>query len=989
MKADVGTMHVTVALLALTAAPIARALDNGAARTPPMGFNSYMSGLSGAKGLSAVADFFVSSGLAAAGYQYVNTDAGWALPARDAATGELQWDPKLFPGGGPAFIDSIHAKGLRFGIYGAASGVTCDGVSGQLYHEDTDADTFYRWGVDYYKSDNCATYAMDSSVRFGAMRDALLRAAAAQRAPMVYSIEPFSINPDPSQSVEVANLWRVATDIQGDITQVLLRADISDKWSPLAGPGGWNDPDMINVQNYNATSGTGLTLGENRIYFGLWALMKAPLLLSADLPALAPAVVAIVNNSGAIAVNQDPLGVQARKLATGAGAAPLPWLVGLADCGAAPARFYSRGLDPAAQHADTRRWTVAPASLAGGAATPADGATDGEHNDRDGDRLFSIANEATNRCLAFVNGTAAAPGGGVALLPCRGGDAAQAWRFDKGLHTVTSITNAAAGRALAVANATLYARVHAETGYGSHGRNDSWPVSDAAYGAGGLTLARPYDQGACARRNCSNYDATQLWYYSAGDRKLRHALYASSINHKPRGGAGYTLSAQVPTWRHHCLAHVLSVGNWGTTNGTREVWGGPLDNGAFVVGLLNRRRGGGAAAIAANFSLFGVPGVGDGSSFEVQDLWKGASLGVHTGGFSAAVAPLDLGLYRLDPASVAPSNKRREEPAPPRREVAAWMSIDVCGGAPCANFTDSVKHIAAHSDVLDRVIPFSGARDAANAVGHNSCAPRDDGNRWVAFHFGWLNSFCEPSPPALVRAIVDPLRAAGVAVHPVLEGGPSPAVGGAWPANDSLFFRNATAAALKYGLGGYSIDFEPTGPRTADNATALHGFARFLARFTAELHAAGLELTVAVPNGNLVNGSDPAAFAAAYRAIADTGVDRLMTMDTYQAVPRVVPNALQTRVAAWQAAVPNARQLGVGFGALYPQWEPHGDLGNATLVEDALAVLGTMGVAEVDLFELCGIAKTCWPGVSWPPTIASPWPPDAWWPALKRWKDGS
>ena len=166
--------------------------------------------------------------------------------------------------------------------------------------------------------------------------------------------------------------------------------------------------------------------------------------------------------------------------------------------------------------------------------------------------------------------------------------------------------------------------------------------------------------------------------------------------------------------------------------------------------------------------------------------------------------------------------------------------------------------------------------------------------------------------------------------------------------------------------------------------------ARFLARFAEELHAAGLTLSLAVPNGNLVNGSDPEAAKAAYRAIAATGVDRLQTMDTYQAVPHVAaPGALQQRVAAWQAVVSNPRQLGIGFGALYPQWEPHGDLANATFVEDALAVLDAKGVAEVDLFELCGIASSCWPGVSWPPTIPSPWPPDAWWPALKRWKEAA
>ena len=197
---------------------------------------------------------------------------------------------------------------------GAASGVTCGNMPGQLYFEDLDAEvtpsepalsipflpppllpvqlltrvaltppqTYADWGIDYLKSDNCASYALDSSVRFGAMRDALNRTGH----PIVLSIEPFSINVDPEQSVKVSNLWRVACDIQSKWDQILNRgahahlhslisaalpfhnwrcvsADISDKWSPLAGPGGWNDPDMINIKNPPA-----LALGENRVYFG-------------------------------------------------------------------------------------------------------------------------------------------------------------------------------------------------------------------------------------------------------------------------------------------------------------------------------------------------------------------------------------------------------------------------------------------------------------------------------------------------------------------------------------------------------------------------------------------------------------------------------------------------------------------------------------------------------------------------------------------------
>ena len=238
--------------LLLCCAPLrAAALDNGVARTPPMGFNTYMSGLSGEVGMGTVAAFLVSSGLRDAGYRYVNTDELWERGTRDPETGRLQWNTSAFPSGLPAFVDRLHRMGLRFGIYGAASGVTCGTNPGQLYHEALDAQTYAAWGVDYLKSDNCASYALDPSVRFAAMRDALNRTGR----PVVLSIEPFSIAPDPAQSRDVANLWRTGCDIAGEWGSVLESADVCDKWAPLAGPGAWNDPDMINVQNPEGVSG--------------------------------------------------------------------------------------------------------------------------------------------------------------------------------------------------------------------------------------------------------------------------------------------------------------------------------------------------------------------------------------------------------------------------------------------------------------------------------------------------------------------------------------------------------------------------------------------------------------------------------------------------------------------------------------------------------------------------------------------------------------
>ena len=153
----------------------------------------------------------------------------------------------------------------------------------------------------------------------------------------------------------------------------------------------------------------------------------------------------------------------------------------------------------------------------------------------------------------------------------------------------------------------------------------------------------PYDQRHCASRDCQDYDPSQMWYWSPTDGRLRAATYVASINHRDEG-AGYVLTPKPPTWRHHCLAHVLSTGNRGTQSGAAEVWGGPLSGGDFVVACLNR--GSARARITAPFELLEVPGA---SEFAVRDLWTGKDLGVHKGALAVEVQPHDIEIFRLTP----------------------------------------------------------------------------------------------------------------------------------------------------------------------------------------------------------------------------------------------------------------------------------------------------------------------------------------------------
>lgn len=602
-----------------------------------MGFNSYMAGesMKNEKGLRRAADFMISSGMRDLGYVYVNTDEGWEQKLRNPSSKGLQWNATLYPSGLPAFIESLHKDSLKFGIYGAASGVTCGEDPGQLYYELQDAATYALWGVDFVKSDNCASYALDSSVRYRAMRDALNNTGRA----MVLSIEPFSMNPDPSQSSEVANMWRTGVDIGGEFENFMEKADVADKWAPLAGPAlGWNDPDMINVRNPSPSKEEeGLTLGENRVYFGLWAIMKAPLLISSDLTKLSKGVLEIITNPDVIRANQDGLGIPARKIQVDG--KPLPWLVDVEDCSFPEAGLvYSRKVSRSVKDeplagpgtVDTRKWVLQKHVTL-------------ENNTTS----WLIQNSATVRCLAVGNGTK------VVLLPCDASSASQHWLFDKGVSTITSITNLDTRKALGLAESFLYSQLHDK---------DKFSVSDMAYGLGGLTLVEPYDQSNCTSRWCENYRPEQMWYYSKVDGMLRHSLYTSSINHiRDSQGRedGYVLTQKVPTFRHHCIAHTLSTGSVGTMAGITEVWGGPLE-GALIVGFLNR--GLTAANITAGLDLLletcgSQSSESQAQSYSVLDLWEKNQLPWYESSkLTVEVQPRDMKLLQLVPVAnkVAP-----------------------------------------------------------------------------------------------------------------------------------------------------------------------------------------------------------------------------------------------------------------------------------------------------------------------------------------------
>ncbi|CAN6195388.1 unnamed protein product [Urochloa humidicola] len=280
-------------------------LQNGLGRTPQMGWNSWnhFACNINEQTVRQIADTMVNLGLLKLGYEYINIDDCWAAHDRDSQ-GNLVPNPSKFPSGIKALADYVHAKGLKIGIYSDAGTRTCSQLMpGSLGHEEQDAKTFASWGIDYLKYDNCNAQGLSPQPRFSRMNSALLNSGRT----IFFSICDWGID-RPATWAGVGNSWRTAGDIKDEWGSMTSNADSNDAWAPFAGPGGWNDPDMLEVGN------GGMTTEEYRSHFSIWALAKAPLLIGCDIRSMTRETKEILSNRNVILVNQDALGVQGRKV---------------------------------------------------------------------------------------------------------------------------------------------------------------------------------------------------------------------------------------------------------------------------------------------------------------------------------------------------------------------------------------------------------------------------------------------------------------------------------------------------------------------------------------------------------------------------------------------------------------------------------------------------------------------------------------------------
>jgi len=290
--------------LLIAAAPAA-ARDDGLALTPPMGFNPWNAfGCTVNEGLiKEAADTMVANGMKAAGYEYVNIDDCWLSKTRDA-NGNLEADPAKFPKGIKALADYVHSKGLKLGIYQSAGLTTCAGYPGSYGHEAQDAQLFASWGIDYLKYDNCgappgtAENQQQYIARYKRMADAL----AATDRDIVYAICGWGRFEPATWAGNLGHLWRTTVDIRDIWPKVTSIFRTTVVLGEHAGPGAWNDPDMLEVGN------GGMTDTEYRSHFALWAFMAAPLISGTDIRKAGPATLEILTNRDLIAIDQDPLG---------------------------------------------------------------------------------------------------------------------------------------------------------------------------------------------------------------------------------------------------------------------------------------------------------------------------------------------------------------------------------------------------------------------------------------------------------------------------------------------------------------------------------------------------------------------------------------------------------------------------------------------------------------------------------------------------------
>ena len=282
--------------------------DNGLARTPPMGWNSWnkFAGRVDDATVRSIADAMAANGMKEAGYQYINIDDTWE-GERDAQ-GKLGSNKK-FPDM-KALADYVHSKGLKIGIYSSPGPNTCAGYEGSYAHEEQDARTWAAWGIDYLKYDWCGARNLYKDEDMQAIYQKMGEALLATGRPIVYSLCQYGRQDVWKWGSEVGgNLWRTTGDIRDTWDSMTRIGFAQDELAPYAKPGHWNDPDMLEIGN------GGMSDTEYKTHMSLWSMLAAPLMAGNDLRSMPKSILEILTNRDVIAIDQDKAGRQGRRAA--------------------------------------------------------------------------------------------------------------------------------------------------------------------------------------------------------------------------------------------------------------------------------------------------------------------------------------------------------------------------------------------------------------------------------------------------------------------------------------------------------------------------------------------------------------------------------------------------------------------------------------------------------------------------------------------------
>jgi len=309
--------NIFLALLLLTSVQLEAQKFTGLALTPPMGWNSWNTFQTkiSEKLVMETADIIVSTGMKDAGYIYLVLDDGWMSKERDN-NGNLVADPEKFPHGMKPVADYVHAKGLKFGLYNCAGTKTCAGYPGTRGYEYQDARLYASWDIDYLKFDWCNTDGINAKEAYTTMSRALHTAGH----PIIFSLCEWGNNKPWEWAKEVGELWRTT----GDIYPIFDSVHNFGSWSGLgamrildlqkglqqyAGPGHWNDPDMLEV-------GNGMKTNEDRAHFSMWCMLAAPLMAGNDIRKKSKETTGILTDKDVVAVDQDAMGIEGFKYAS-------------------------------------------------------------------------------------------------------------------------------------------------------------------------------------------------------------------------------------------------------------------------------------------------------------------------------------------------------------------------------------------------------------------------------------------------------------------------------------------------------------------------------------------------------------------------------------------------------------------------------------------------------------------------------------------------